>query len=111
MGGKVVRGWLPAEKATVTRERVKECAFQWEGGKKTSPRGTNAERGEFFFSLPNKGLDDEVIDIQQNALISSYKIMHLTSISKLTIHAFFLLCVPVCGSLSVYVCAAAGHTQ
>lgn len=31
MGGKVVRGWLPAGKATVTRERVKECAFQWEG--------------------------------------------------------------------------------
>lgn len=61
MGGKVVRGWLPAEKATVTRERVKECAFQWEGWggerkKKKSPSGTNAEGGEFFLTSLIKGL-------------------------------------------------------
>lgn len=63
MGGKVVRGWLPAEKATVTRERVKECAFQWrrggwgvKGKKKNHPVEQMLKEESFFKTSLIKGL-------------------------------------------------------
>lgn len=81
-------GWdggkgLPTEKATVTKERVKECAFQLE---KKIIQWNKLSRERFFTS--NKSL---MISWSIPGKIFNYKIIHLTSISKL---AQVCVCVP-----------------
>lgn len=89
---------LPTVKTTVTKERVKECAFQ----QKKIFQWNKLSRDRF---IPPIKLDDKLVDILKNAVSSSYKIIRLTPVSKLTLHTIFYTYACKC----VYVCMCVCH--